>query len=135
MFSLEIETEFSAAHAIVVGGVRETAHGHNFRVRAVVCGARLDRDGLLVDFHALDGWLDEIVRPFRDRDLNGTPPFDRTNPTAERIAEHIGDALDARLPAGVRVESLRVTEATRCAAVYRPRRTTARRRAQGKRRR
>src|SRR5262249_48635902 len=90
MFALEVETEFSAAHAITIAGTRERVHGHNFRVNAAVSGAALDGDGLLCDFHALERWLAEIVRPFRDGDLNSTPPFDRINPTAERIAEHIG---------------------------------------------
>lgn len=120
MFQLELETEFSAAHAIVIAGVRERVHGHNFRVRFVVEGERLDADGLLCDFHAVERWIEEIVGPFRDGDLNATPPFDRVNPTAERIAEHLGVSLGRRLPAGVRVASVRVTEATRCAAVYVP---------------
>ncbi len=120
MFALELETEFSAAHAIVIQGTRERVHGHNFRVRVVVAGEQLDQDGLLCDFHLVERHLEAIVAPFRDGDLNATPPFDRWNPTAERIAEHIGDALGGKLPEGVRVESVRVTEATRCAAIYRP---------------
>lgn len=120
MFQLELETEFSAAHAIVIAGKRERVHGHNFRVTMVVEGSRLDADGLLCDFHQVERWIEEIVAPFRDGDLNVTPPFDRTNPTAERIAEHLGVALGRKLPEGVRVGSVRVTEATRCAAVYRP---------------
>lgn len=120
MFQLELETEFSAAHAIVIAGVRERVHGHNFRVRFVVEGERLDADGLLCDFHAVERWIEEIVGPFRDGDLNATPPFDRVNPTAERIAEHLGVSLGRKLPPGIRVASVRVTEATRCAAVYVP---------------
>ncbi len=120
MFLLELETEFSAAHAIVIAGVRERAHGHNFHVTATVGGPSLDREGLLCDFHAVQRWLEEIIAPFRDGDLNVTPPFDRINPTAERIAEFIGAALGRKLPASVRVRSIRVTEATRCAAIYLP---------------
>lgn len=120
MFQLELETEFSAAHAIVIAGKRERVHGHNFRVTMVVEGPRLDADGLLCDFHQVERWIEEIVAPFRDGDLNATHPFDMVNPTAERIAEHLGLALGRKLPAGVRVSSVRVTEATRCAAVYRP---------------
>lgn len=120
MFQLELETEFSAAHAIVIAGTRERVHGHNFRVTMVVEGPRLDAEGLLCDFHMVERWLEEIVAPFRDGDLNATPPFDRVNPTAERIAEHIGMAMAGKLPANVRVGRVRVTEATRCAAVFVP---------------
>lgn len=120
MFLLELETEFSAAHAIVIAGQRERVHGHNFRVRATVAGERLDADGLLCDFHAVAAWIEDILRPFRDADLNATPPFDRINPTAERVAEHVATALGAKLPSGVHVHSVRVTEATGCAAVFAP---------------
>lgn len=120
MFLLELETEFSAAHAIMLRGSREKTHGHNFRVTVAVAGERLDGDGLLCDFHLLERRLAEVVAPFRDADLNGTPPFDRINPTAEAIARHLGEAFGHGLPAGVRVDSVRVTEATRCAAIFRP---------------
>lgn len=125
MFQLELETEFSAAHAIVIAGTRERVHGHNFRVTMVVEGPRLDAEGLLCDFHMVERWLEEIVAPFRDGDLNSTPPFDRLNPTAERIAEHIGVTMAGKLPASVRVGRVRVTEATRCAAVFVPTPPTA----------
>jgi len=120
MFALEVETGFSAAHALSIRGEREPVHGHDFRVRVVVTGGGLDADGLLVDFHELERNLGEIVAPFRNRDLNAVPPFDRTNPSAEEIARHVGDALGRRLPAGRSVESVRVTEAPGCAAIYRP---------------
>ncbi|MDZ4830244.1 MAG: 6-carboxytetrahydropterin synthase [Phycisphaerae bacterium] len=122
MFALELETEFSAAHAIEIAGERERVHGHNFRVRATIAGPSLDRDGLLCDFHLVERWLAQIIAPFRDSDLNMTPPFDRINPTAERIAEHIAIELGRMFslnPRGLRVESVRVTEAAGCAAVYR----------------
>ena len=40
----------------------------------------------------LEAALDEIIRPFRNRNLNDLPPFDVINPTAERVAEYIGEA-------------------------------------------
>lgn len=124
MYEITVETEFAAAHAIVMGGRREPVHGHNWRVCVAVAGDSLDEDGLLCDFHAIESSLQEIVRPFQNRDLNSTAPFDRVNPTAELVARHIADALGAALPArdaarGVRVASVRVTEAPGCAAIYR----------------
>ncbi|MDZ4754608.1 MAG: 6-carboxytetrahydropterin synthase [Phycisphaerae bacterium] len=120
MFLLEIATEFCAAHAIVIGGAREALHGHNFHVTVTVAGEQLDNEGLLCDFHAVERSLEQIITPFRDGNLNTTPPFDRVNPTAERIAHHIGVALGVMLPPAVHVASVRVTEAARCAAIYRP---------------
>jgi 6-pyruvoyltetrahydropterin/6-carboxytetrahydropterin synthase len=118
-FSVEIEREFAAAHAIVLGGVRECVHGHNWRVVASIGGERLDGEELLCDFHLVEGLLGAIVAPFANGDLNRTAPFDRVNPTAEAIARHVGREL-ARGLAGaapaLRVEWVRVTEAPRCTA-------------------
>ena len=120
MYELEIRRRFSAAHAISMRGVREPVHGHDWEVTVTVSGDRLDGDGLLCDFHALEGHIDSIVRPMDSRHLNETPPFDRINPTAEHVAKFIADALVPRMPHGVRVDSVRVTEAPGCAARFVP---------------
>jgi len=119
-----VEDEFCAAHAIVIRGEREPVHGHNWKVSVTVAGEALDRDGLLVDFHALERLVREILARFRNRDLNATPPFDRTNPTAELVAKHIADqtalGMTSLIPGSIRVLSVRVTEAPGCSVVYRP---------------
>lgn len=120
MYELEIRRRFSAAHAILMRGVREPVHGHDWEVTLLVRGERLDGDGLLCDFHAVERELDAVIRPFDSRNLNETPPFDRINPTAEHVARHVADAVSARLPAGVRIASVRVTEAPGCAARFVP---------------
>ena len=126
MFSVIVEHEFCAAHAIRIRGELEPVHGHNFRVTAELEGERLDGDGLLCDFHAVHARLVEICGPFENGSLNGTPPFDRVNPTAEHLAEHIGNSLAETYPVAgqvdgaVRVSGVRVTEAPGCVAVYRP---------------
>jgi len=120
MYDLTVERIFSAAHAIVIAGQREPVHGHDWRVRVTVSGPELDDDLLLCDFHALERSLDGVIEPFRSADLNATPPFDRVNPTAEAVARHIGDAVAADLPAGVRLAAVALTEAPGCEAIYRP---------------
>ncbi len=128
MYQVSVETEFCAAHAIVLGGEREPVHGHNWRVTVTVAGEELDSDGLLLDFHALERLVGEIIGPFENRDLNTTPPFDRVNPTAEHVARHIAEGVSGGLGAlrtgaehpRLRVDSVRVTEAPGCAVVYRP---------------
>jgi len=143
MFELSIESEFCAAHAIVIGGEREAIHGHNWCVTVTVGGTTLDSDELLVDFHALEALVARVLQPMNNRSLNDVPPFDRVNPTAEAVARHIALAVEQGLsehdrgagsgeqPAeagssrgsnsGVGVISVRVTEAPGCAAVYRMR--------------
>lgn len=148
MYALTVETTFAAAHAIVIAGERERIHGHNWRVLATVEGESLDGEGLLVDFHALEGALGAIVGRFHNGSLNEVPPFTTVNPTAELVARHIADELAAWLvrttgeagldsaggeadrglsghaAAGgktrVRVRSVSVTEAPGCCAEYRP---------------
>lgn len=120
-FAIEIEHEFCAAHAIVIAGQREPVHGHNWRVRVTLTSGRLDSDSLVCDFHAAESALRAITAPFTNANLNETPPFDAINPTAERVAEHIGQAMEEALQPSARVESVRVTEAPGCAAIWRPR--------------
>jgi 6-pyruvoyltetrahydropterin/6-carboxytetrahydropterin synthase len=120
MYELNVVREFCAAHALVIGGVRERTHGHNWRVTATVGGPELDDDGLLCDFHELERRLDEIIGPWDGGDLNEQPPFDRVNPSAELVARTIGERLAAALPHGVAVVSVEVTEAPGCSAVFRP---------------
>lgn len=126
MYELTVETEFCAAHAIVIAGEREAVHGHNFRVRAMLGAEELDRDGLIVDFHAAERALREIVAPWSNADLNQREPFDRTNPTAELIARTIAERWDTALHGAgvidrrrVWVSSVSVTEAPGCSAMYR----------------
>jgi len=124
MYELSIQTEFAAAHAIRIRGAVEPVHGHNWRVTAVVSGAALDADGLLVDFHALEASLHAIVKPFHNNNLNTTPPFDRLNSTAEHVARYIAQQLATHPPLSttphLRVHSVTVTEAPGCAATFRP---------------
>jgi 6-pyruvoyltetrahydropterin/6-carboxytetrahydropterin synthase len=125
MYRLTVEAEFAAAHAIVMRGEREPVHGHNWRVTATVSGPSLDQDGLLCDFHAVEKALRAATEQFHNKNLNETAPFDRINPTAELVAVHLAEAIQAGIPAsdasrGVRVESVRVTEAPGCAAIYSP---------------
>jgi 6-pyruvoyltetrahydropterin/6-carboxytetrahydropterin synthase len=120
VFELRIERVFCAAHAMIIGGRREATHGHNWRVRLFVAGPALDDDGLLADFHELEGRLDEVLAPFDTADLNGTPPFDAMNPSAENVARHIAGAMASRMPPGVHVARVAVTEAPGCEAIYIP---------------
>ena len=120
VYELTIQSEFCAAHAIVVAGGREPVHGHNWRVTATIAADALDSDGLVCDFHKLHKQLRDILAPLNNADLNRTPPFDELNPTAEHVAMHIGRQLASTIPTPARLVRLRVTEAPGCAATYIP---------------
>jgi 6-pyruvoyltetrahydropterin/6-carboxytetrahydropterin synthase len=122
MYTLEIEHEFCAAHALFIAGVREPLHGHNFHVTVTIAGEDLDSDGLVCDFHTAQAELRKVCKPLHNADLSITRPFDELNPTAEHIARHVAEALAARLDdalaPGARVTGCRVTESPGCAATY-----------------
>ncbi len=127
MFQISVDREFCAAHALVIRGVREPVHGHNFKLTVTLQGPTLDPDGLLLDFHALERLVDEIIRPLTNTDLTIAPALAGVNPTAELIAKHIADGVRAALPAitppGAPVPALasvRLTEAPGCAVTYVP---------------
>lgn len=134
-FEITVEASFSAAHAIVLGGQLEPLHGHDWHVTVTIAGTKLDREGLLCDFHAVERALAQIVHPWHNQNLNERLPFADTqtkakhpalNPTAEHVAMTIGSDLKHRLegPDGplqgrAWVVSVRVTEAPGCAATCR----------------
>ena len=118
MYELSIECGFDAAHAITIAGQREESHRHRWRVTVVVAGEQLDDDGLLCDFHVLQGALADVVKPFEDGDLNRIAPFDQLNPTAENVAQHITQRMSTRLPGGIVLKRVSVTEAEGCCATY-----------------
>ena len=123
MFEISVEAMFAAAHALSIAGTRETVHGHNWHVTVTVSGEKLDRDGLLCDFHTVESALRELVSRFHNQDLNAVAPFrDGLNPSAENVARVIADELSGVLDLSpyAGVSSVRVTEAPGCAATYRP---------------
>jgi 6-pyruvoyltetrahydropterin/6-carboxytetrahydropterin synthase len=129
VFEVRVQTVFCAAHSLMIGGVREPVHGHNWQVEAAVTGDALDGDGLLVDFHGVEHRLKEITRPWNNGNLNELVPFDRVNPSAENVAKRIGEALAEGLGAvvgtrerarGVQVAWVSVSEAPGCVARYFP---------------
>lgn len=123
MYEITVTREFAAAHALVIQGEREPLHGHNWRVTAAVAGPALNADGLLCDFHEVERALDDVIAPWRNGDLSGSPLFARANASAENVARAVSDGLAARLahslPTGTGVAWVRVTEAPGCAATYR----------------
>lgn len=123
MFEISVTSEFCATHALLISGVREPVHGHNFRVTATVAGDNLDPDGLLCDFHTVEHELGKILSRYHNKNLNETEPFDKLSPSAENLARRIAEELSLRLASSLgataRVQSVSVTEAPGCVATYR----------------
>ena len=138
MFAIEVHTVFCAAHALRIAGTpgeTEALHGHNFHVTVRLTCQKLDEAQTVADFHAIETLLGRILGPWNNQNLNLLEEFrGRVNPSAERIAEHIGLRLQAALGAageageaglddavaarGLRVAEVRLTEAPGCLAVW-----------------
>jgi 6-pyruvoyltetrahydropterin/6-carboxytetrahydropterin synthase len=119
-FQISTTREFAAAHALrLYDRSLEPVHGHNWRVRVTVAAPALDPIGVVMDFHALERLVDDIISPLHNRHLNEIPPFDNDlNPSAENVALHVARSL--RLPDPVTLVSVDVWETSTNRATYLP---------------
>jgi len=119
MYTVRVEADFAAAHYLShYHGKCERLHGHNYRVRVRARGAVLDSGGMLLDFGELKGALREVLAALDHSDLNAIPDF-AGDPSAERIAKYIFDALSIKLP-GAPLASVDVFETPTSMARYEP---------------
>ena len=119
MFTVTVETGFRAEHQLVMhDGQKEPLHGHDWLVRASVCGDRLDRLGLLVDFN----WLTQILKgafaPLEGEILEQAGCFNGTSASAENVARYVFQAIEPQMPDNVRLLWVEVTEKQGCCARY-----------------
>lgn len=127
MFQITVSKVFAAAHAIrLPDGQLEPVHGHNWQVKVKVEASELDEIETVMDFHVLEQALDALLATVHNRHLNEAAPFTdghgglRINPTAERVAWWLGEALLGQVPGHARLVSVEVSEAPGCTAIYLP---------------
>jgi 6-pyruvoyltetrahydropterin/6-carboxytetrahydropterin synthase len=107
---LSISTHFSAAHRLALPHLtleqnseiyglcaRIHGHGHNYHLEVTIKGEIDPRTGMIADLVAFQNAVDEfVVKPFDHTFLNyDIPYFAQVVPTAENIAVHIRDLLEA----------------------------------------
>jgi 6-pyruvoyltetrahydropterin/6-carboxytetrahydropterin synthase len=123
MFEVSVEHTFAAGHALRnYRGKCENVHGHNYRVRVLVRGEKLDHVGMLADFVELKRLLRAISEPMDHVFLNDMPPFNELNPTAENMAWYICQKLreGLKLDNPVEIAEVTVWETDIQSATYRP---------------
>ncbi|MEO8050802.1 MAG: 6-carboxytetrahydropterin synthase QueD [Acidobacteriota bacterium] len=124
MFEVAVEQGFASAHALRnYKGRCENVHGHNWKVRVVIEGEKLDQTGMLVDFLDVKSLMGEILDRIDHQFLNEIPPFDTINPSAENIAEYFYQQMTGRLadaPVPVRIREVKIWETDIQSATYRP---------------
>jgi 6-pyruvoyltetrahydropterin/6-carboxytetrahydropterin synthase len=98
MYAVAIKRDFVAQHHLVGGDWGENRnHSHNYKVELQLEGEELDSHGFLVDMVDLEAQLDAQVRYYANRTLNELPEFAGLNPSIERFAFILCDALSARI--------------------------------------
>ena len=116
-YDITIKATFSAAHQIRFNDTVEPLHGHDWKVTLSLGSHELDDLGLVCDFHSVLRELKNLIRPFKNNNLNEVPPFDALNPTAENVAKYIGQTMARSFDnEHARVLWCRVTESPGCAA-------------------
>tara|TARA_Y100001968_G_scaffold45599_1_gene35633 strand:+ start:10832 stop:11752 length:921 start_codon:yes stop_codon:yes gene_type:complete len=129
---LTIKTHFAAAHRLAREDLSQDAnekifgkcarpngHGHNYLVDITVKGIINPRTGMICDLSALQRLVNDlVVEPFDHTFLNkDIPHFANCVPTAENIALHISDKLNAPIKAiGATLHKIKLQESPNNAA-------------------
>jgi len=97
-------------------------HGHNYRLTVKIAGTVDRQTGFVVDLAALDAVVaEQVVARLDHQHLNhAVEEFSagREIPTSENLVLWIRDRLAASLPAGARLNEVRVAEDDDLAAVW-----------------
>jgi 6-pyruvoyltetrahydropterin/6-carboxytetrahydropterin synthase len=119
LFTIAVETHFWASHQITLpDGSKEPLHKHDWIATVEVSGEKLNEMGLVMDFERLRKRVEKIVTPFENTTLESHDYFRKTNSSAENVAKYIYEQLEPMIPAGVKLESVRVVEKQGCSAKY-----------------
>ena len=119
MFTISVETSFSASHQLALpDGSKESAHHHNWLVTAEVGSDKLNSMGVVMDFRQLKAMADDIVAEFENKSFDKLDYFQRNNPSAENVAKYIYEKLEPKLPKGIELRSVKVEEEPGCSAKF-----------------
>ena len=98
MYEIKITDEFSGAHRLRnYRGKCESLHGHNWRVEISAYSAKLNSQGMVMDFKDLKASLRKALEILDHKHLNDLPYFKKKNPTSENIAEFIHKKLKCKI--------------------------------------
>lgn len=99
MYTVGLKRDFIARHFLVGGdwGEENIPHAHHYVVEIRLEGRDLDRHGYLTDICDIESALNTQVDFYRDRLLNDLPGFKNLNPSLERFAAIICNAVAGRI--------------------------------------
>jgi len=120
VFSISVESSFKASHQLSLpDGSKEELHNHNWQVTVEISREKLNKTGLVMDFHLLKKKVDNITAGISDMTLEESGYFSGKNASAENVAFYIYERLSAVLPERVCLEAVKVVEEAGCFATYR----------------
>ena len=118
MYKISVKSSFSSAHFLRhYKGKCENTHGHTWGVEISAAAPGL-KNGMVMDFGDLKKLLKKVISALDHSFLNEKPYFKKKNPTSENIAGYIFGELDGKLPRGVKLLEVRVSETEKNTAAY-----------------
>ena len=119
MYSVIVKTSFKAAHQLrFPDGSAEPLHEHNWQVTAEVSSNELDNTGVVMDFHKLKGYLNEIASELEGGNFGKIGFFSKKNPSAENVAAFFFEKLELKLKGNVHLNNVMVAEEIGCIAKF-----------------
>ena len=119
MYNIFIETHFAASHQLHgYDGPCKTLHGHTWKVRVEVKTDHTNDIGISYDFKDLKSLTQSVIQRLDHQHINGIPPFDSMNPTAENLARYIFEEIKRLLPDHARMHEVTVWESATYAVSY-----------------
>jgi 6-pyruvoyltetrahydropterin/6-carboxytetrahydropterin synthase len=116
---VSVDRRFRASHQLSrADGSKEAAHWHDWAVTAEVRNEKLDSTGVVMDFGQLKSALGSIADELDNKSLESIDYFRRNNPSAENVARYVYEQLSKKLPAGVRLDCIRVMEEPGCSVKF-----------------
>ena len=119
MYTLSVETKFSAAHLLRdYPGKCSEIHGHNWKIKVSDRCKKLSDTGISIDFDELKEIVNETVKQLDHKNLNEVEYFTYMNPSSENIARFIYTGIAENLPEYIAMHSVQVWESETNSVIY-----------------
>ena len=122
MYRVAVRRDFIAQHYLIGGdwGAENQKHSHHYVLELELGGETLDQHNYLVDIVEIERQIQAQVAYYADHTLNDLPEFMDANPSLERFARLLCEALSGSISAGnIREVNVRLWENELAWAGYR----------------
>ena len=110
MFTVSVKTNFTSEHQLTLAdGSKENLHEHNWIIKTSVSSEELDSNGFVIDFEQLEKMVNDITAEFTNTTIDKS---------AEKVALHIYQKLQKKLPKNIKLNRIKVVEQAGCSATF-----------------